>query len=223
MPTTVFACLLAIALASGVALLTPVLLRWLPVPADEEDVAPFSELDSPRFRWAVFGTAAVAGCLALGLTEPAFWAAWAPYASLGALLALIDLRTTFLPTRLVYLVLGLAFAGAVLAAWLVGDWGPLLWAAIGGLAAAALFWVVWRVSGDRLGYGDIRLAGLIGVVAGSGGGIPVVWSFLLGSVAGAIWGIASSLRRGADGPFPYGPPLMLGPLLALMLQPLVAR
>lgn len=218
MPTPLYACLLAVALAGAVALLTPTLLRWLPVPPDEEDVAPFSELDSPRFRWTVFAAATVAGCLALGLTAPAWWAVWAPFTSLGALLALIDLHTTFLPTRLVYLTLGLALAGATLVAWLTGDWNPLLWAAVGGAGAAALFWLLWRFSGDRMGFGDVRLAGLIGVVAGAGGLTLVVWSFLLGSVAGAIWGIAARIRRGGDGEFPYGPPLMLGPLLALVAQ-----
>lgn len=223
MPTPLIGCLLAVVLAAVVALLTPVLLRWLPVPPDEEDVAPFSELDSPGFRWATFATGSVAGCLALGLTPPTFWAAWAPYASLGALLALIDLRTTFLPLRLNYLAFGLAAAGVALAAWLEGSWSPLLWATTVGAGAAVVFWIVWRFSGGRLGYGDVRLVGLIGVVAGSGGLVIGVWSILLGTVVGAVWAIASRLHRGADHEFPYGPSLMLGPLLALVVQVLVAR
>jgi leader peptidase (prepilin peptidase)/N-methyltransferase len=217
-PTSLLACLVAVALAGVVAALTPVLLRWLPAPPDEEDVPPFSDLDSPRFRGVVFVVAAVAGVVALALTDPPYWAAWAPFTTLGALLALIDLRTTFLPLRLNYLALGLALAGAGLAAWLQSSWTPLLWAAGAGLGAAALFWLVWRVSGDRLGFGDVRLAGLIGVVAGTGGLTQVVWAFILGTVAGGIWGIVARLRRGADGAFPYGPALMLGPLLALVLQ-----
>lgn len=218
MPTPLFAGLLAVLLAATVTLLVPSLLRWLPVPPDEEDVAPFGELDSPRFRWATFATGVVAGTVALGLTAPAYWATWAPFASLGALLALIDLRTTFLPLRLTYLVLGLSLAGAALAAWLEGSWNPLLWAIGGGAGAAALFWLAWRFSGDRMGFGDVRLAGLIGVVAGTAGPTLLVWSFLLGTVAGAAWGVATRIRRGTDGAFPYGPALMLGPLLALLAR-----
>ncbi len=218
MPTPVLSCLLAVALAAAVALLTPVLLRWLPVPPDEEDVAPFSELDSTPFRWAVLGVGAVAGCVALGLTTPTHWAAWAPFTSLGALLALIDLRTMFLPLRLTYLTLGLSLAGAALAAWLEASWSPLLWAGVGGAAAAGLFWLLWRFSGDRLGFGDVRLAGLIGVVAGSTAITLVIWSIMLGSAVAAIWGIVARIRRHADHPFAYGPPLMLGPLLALVVQ-----
>jgi leader peptidase (prepilin peptidase)/N-methyltransferase len=217
-PTTLVACLAALVLAGVVAALTPVLLRWLPAPPDEEDVPPFSDLDSPRFRWTVFAVAAVASGLAFVLTGPPYWATWAPFTTLGALLALIDLRTTYLPLRLNYLALGLALAGAVVAAWLQSSWTSLLWAAGAGLGAAAVFWLVWRASGERLGFGDVRLAGLIGVVAGTGGLVQVVWAFLLGTAAGAIWGIAARLRRGANGEFPYGPALMLGPLLALVLQ-----
>lgn len=218
MPTPLVACLLAVALAGAVALLVPVLLGWLPTPAEAEDLPPFSELDSPGFRRAVFLVAVAAGCVALPLTTPALWAVWAPLAGLGALLGLIDLRTTYLPLRLNYLALGLAAIGLVVAAGLLGSWQPLLGGLAGGLGAAALFWVVWRVSGGRLGFGDVRLAGLIGMVAGSGGVTLLVWSFLLGSAIGAFWAIVARMRRGASAEFAYGPALLLGPFLALLVQ-----
>lgn len=218
MPTPLLACLVAVALAGVVAALTPVLLRWLPAPPDEPDPPPFSDLDSPRFRWAVFAVAAGASGIALVLTEPSSWAVWAPFTTLGALLALVDLRTTYLPLRLNYLTLALSLTGAGLASWMASGWSPLLWAVGAGLGAAALLWLVWWFSGGRLGFGDVRLAGLIGVVAGTGGLTLVVWAFLFGTAVGAVWGIVARLRRGADGGFPYGPALMMGPLLALVLH-----
>lgn len=45
-----------------------------------------------------------------------------------------------------------------------------------------------------------------------------MWSLLLGGVAGVGWGLIVRLRRGADGPFPYGPSLVMGPFLALIVQ-----
>lgn len=217
MPTSLIGCLVAVALGGFVAMLTPALLRWCPVPPDEPDVPPFSELATSGFRWTVFVVAALAGSVALGLTAPAFWLAWIPLATVGALLALVDQHTTFLPLRLNYLALGVAVGGAVLAAWWSGDGNLLLWSLGGGLGATALFWVLWRVTG-LMGFGDVRLAGLIGVVAGTGGLAQLVWAFLLGSVAGAVWGIVVRVRRGADGEFPYGPALLLGPFLALLMQ-----
>lgn len=218
MPVPVAATLLAVLLAGLLALATPRLLRWLPVPPDEPDVAPFSELDSSRFRWRVFGTAAAAGVVAFNLTGVTHWAVWAPLVTLGSLLASIDLRTGFLPLRLHYLALALAGAGTGLAAWLLASWQPLLWAAVAGLLATGFFWLVWRFSGGRLGFGDVRLAGLIGVVTGATSTNLTVWSFLLGTFAGAAWGLVLGFRRGRDGEFPYGPALLLGPVLALVVS-----
>ncbi|MGC3994401.1 MAG: A24 family peptidase [Propionicimonas sp.] len=223
MPTALLAGLLAVALAGVVALLTPTILRRLPVPEEAEDLPPFIELDSLRFRWTVFATAAVAGGVALDCTAPSLWPAWAPFAALGALLGLIDLRTTYLPLRLSYLALALVCVGVAVTALLQGSVAPVLWGAAGGAGAAALFWLAWRLSGGRMGFGDVRLAGLIGVVAGTGGLTLVLWSFLLGTTAGAIWGLATRVRRGVDGEFPYGPALLLGPILALVVQQLFGR
>ena len=83
--------------------------------------------------------------------------------------------------------------------------------------ATAFFWVVWRFS-NGLGFGDVRLAGLLGVVAGTQGPGFVVWTFVLGTFTGAVWGLVLRWRRKADGPFPYGPALLIGPLLALVIS-----
>ncbi len=219
MPAPLVACLLSVALSGVVALLVPNLLRWLPLPPETEDLPPFSELDTPRFRWAVFGVGSTAGCLAaLALTPAATWISWVPLASFGALLGLIDLRTTYLPLRLHYLTLALVVPGVGLTAWLMASWQPLLGAAAGGLGATALFWSVWRFSGGRMGFGDVRLAGLIGVVAGSSGVVLLFWSVLLGTAVGAVWAVVVRIRRGAEAEFPYGPALLLGPFLALAVR-----
>nr|WP_300148711.1 A24 family peptidase [Propionicimonas sp.] len=218
MPVPLLACLVALALAAVITAATPTLLGWLPVPADEEEVAPFSTLDSPRFRSSVFWVTVVAGGTVLCLTTPAHWAVWAPFAGLGALLGVIDLRTAFLPLRLTYLTLALVLLGSGVAAWLDASWVPLVGAAAGAAGGAAVFWVVWRFSGDQLGFGDVRLAGVIGAAAGSGGSTLLLWSFLLGTLAGAVWGIVVRLRRHAQAEFPYGPALLLGPPLALVVQ-----
>ncbi len=216
MPAELVVPLTAVLLAGLLAALTPALLRWLPVPQDEEEPPPpFSELDGTGFRWAVFLAGGLATGLALGLTPAALWPVWAP---LATLLGLIDLRTTFLPLRLNYLTIGLAVAGAGAAAWLQGTWQPLVWAGVAGAVAAGVFWLLWRFTNGGLGFGDVRLAGLIGVVAGANSPALALWSFLLGSAVGAAWGGLLWWWRGHDGSFPYGPALLLGPYLALLLS-----
>ncbi|CAL8968082.1 hypothetical protein PROP_00200 [Propionicimonas sp. T2.31MG-18] len=217
MPTPVTV-LVAVLLSAAVALATPALLRRQPLPEDADDLPPFADLATPRFRLAVLVVSALATTLALLLTAPEHWAVWAPFTSLGALLVLVDLRTTYLPLRLNYLVLALSLAGAGVAAALTRTWQPLVGAAVTGAVAAGVLWLVWRASGGRLGFGDVRLAGLIGVVTGTQGLPLPVWAFVLGSATGAVWGVVSWLRRGGDGAFPYGPALWLGPLLALLVR-----
>lgn len=215
MPT--LALLLAPLLALALTAVTPTLLRRLPVPPDEDGVAPFAELATPSFLVAVFGCATAAGAVAfLTLPAPA-WPPWAVLVTLGSLLGLIDLRTGFLPLRLNRAAICAAAAGAGLSAWLRADWLVLAWAAGAAALAAGFFWLVWRLS-SGLGFGDVRLAGLIGIVTGSTGLSLAFWSFLLGTLVGAAWGLVARCRRGSDGPFPYGPALLLGPVLGLLVS-----
>lgn len=216
-PASFAAPLLAVLLAAMVALTAPAVLRRLPVPPDEVGVAPFSDLVTLRFRVIVFCCSAVAGYIAFGIVPPTHWPAWVGLVSLGALLGLIDLRTGFLPLRLSRLTTGIAAVGVALSAWLMADWWVLAGAALAGALAAGFFWLVWRLTGG-LGFGDVRLAGLIGIVTGTGGPTLALWSFLLGTFVGAAWGLVVRWRSRADGPFPYGPALLLGPLLALLVS-----
>ncbi len=226
MSVPALAALLALALGGVLAAATPALLRWCPLPPDAvtldgSELPPFAELASARFRAKVFAVATAAGAVVFALTDPRDWAAWAPLVTLGALLALVDLRTAYLPLRLNYLALGLCVIGACISAWLRGSWPLLLSAGACGLVATVVFWVVWRVSGDRFGFGDVRLAGVIGVVTGTHGVVLTVWAFLLGSLVGAAWGGVQWARRGRDGEFAYGPALLLGPPLALVVSSVV--
>lgn len=181
-------------------------------------VATFCDLATPRFRTAVFWCSAGAAGMAFCLARPTLWLAWAALAGPGVLLALVDLRTTYLPTRLVSLAAAVAAVGAGVAAWTQESVGPLLWAGIGGAGATALFWLLWWASRGRLGFGDVRLAGLIGLVAGATSPHLVSWAIFLGALASALWGVGVRWRRGADGAFPYGPGFLLGPFLALALS-----
>lgn len=221
MSTPVVALLLAVSLAAGLYGAVPALLSWCPIPADDDEpepVAPFVDLATHRFRTDAAACALVAGAIAFVANPPELWAVWAPLATIGVLLVLVDLRTTFLPLRLNYLAIGLSAIGAGLAAWLLADWGPIVWGATAGLGWAGWFAVMWWVGRGRMGFGDVRLAGLLGLVAGATAPELAVWSLLLGTIAAALWGLVARWRRGADGPFPYGPGLTLGPFLALSLS-----
>jgi leader peptidase (prepilin peptidase)/N-methyltransferase len=215
-PAPLAATLLAVVLAVAVTLATPALLRWLPIPPDEDGVAPFIELATPGFRVAVLASSAIAGTIAFACLPAGQWPAWIGLVTLGALLGLIDLRTTFLPLRLNYLTAAVAAVGVAVSAWLQGDGWVLVSAAAAGAVGAGLFWLIWRVS-HGFAFGDVRLAGLIGIVAGSRGGAFALASFFFGTLVGAAWALAQRWRKGVDDPFAYGPALLLGPLVALLV------
>lgn len=209
-----FALALATALASG-----PVL-RQLPEPLDDPDVAsktPYAALAGPGFAAGVFAASLAANLLVVARTPASHWIAWASLTTVSVLACAIDLRTTYLPRVLAVAGWLVAAAGAIVAAATTASVGPLLSAAAGAAALGGFFWVFWRLS-RGLGFGDVRLAATIGAVTGLKSLDLVVGSVLLGTLLGAAWSVGRRLARGHDGPFAYGPALLAGPFLALALR-----
>lgn len=194
---------------------TPLLLSWLPAPQEAPQVR-FDTLATRRFRLFALGIIAGLGWLCLALLDPSLWPVWLPLIGLGTLLGLIDAQTTFLPFRLTYLTLILVGLGAALSAWLRNDPGSLLWAVAGSVTAAGLFWLLWRFSGEKFGFGDVRLAAVLGVVGGATSQQTLYWMFLLGTLIGAIWAVVVRLQGRQQ--FAYGPALLLGAPAAVLLN-----
>ncbi len=80
---------------------------------------------------------------------------------------------------------------------------------------------MWRLSGGQLGFGDVRLAGLLGAATGAVAPSLAVWTFLLGSVVGAGVGdrCAAARHQGVS----VRPSMLLGVPLAVVLTHLLPR
>jgi len=202
--------------AALMAASAPALLRWPPAPEDEPDGI-FADLGTPRFRLVLAGLCLASGVALLATTAPTLWPVWAPLVALGPLLGLIDAHTTFLPLRLNYLALALVTAGVAVSCWLRADGRPALVALGGGAGATACYALVWWLSRGQLGFGDVRLAGLLGVAAGATSLSVLVQTFVLGSLIGAVWAIIARVR-GRRNAFPYGPSMLVGAPAALVLS-----
>lgn len=211
---------LPVLIAALMWLAAPALLRWLPAPEEEPQVD-FAGLGTPRFRLVLAGVCLVTGAVLLLTTASELWPVWAPMAALGPLLGLVDARTGFLPLRLNYLAVALVAAGVVVSCWLRGDGQPALLALAGAAGATACYWLIWWISRGKLGFGDVRLAGLLGLAAGATSLTVLLWSFVLGSLIGAVWAVGVRLA-GTGREFPYGPSMLLGPPAALLLGVLLA-
>jgi leader peptidase (prepilin peptidase)/N-methyltransferase len=144
-------------------------------------------------------------------------------APVGVALAVVDWRTRLLPTKVIapsYAVVSLL---VVLAALVSGDWSSVVGAATGWLVAGGTFFVLWFVYPKGMGYGDVRLAGLLGIALGSLGWgtllTGVYAGFLLGGVGGLL---LSSLRIVDRKAYPFGPFMLLGAVVGVLAGPAVS-
>jgi leader peptidase (prepilin peptidase)/N-methyltransferase len=101
-----------------------------------------------------------------------------------------------------------------------------LWWAAAGAAGALVFFLALHVASPRaMGFGDVRLAALIGLYLGWLGLREVPVGLFLGFLFGAVVGVAALLigRAARRTQVPFGPFLAAGALLTVMAgQPIVS-
>ncbi len=188
-----------------------------PVDAPKELYRELAARPGLAWRCAV-ACAVLAGLVGARLGWDPALAVWVYLVPVGVAMALVDWRTRYLPTRLIapsYVVVGALLVGAALA---TADWGSLRGAAVGWLGTFAVFWAGWFVSARLVSYGDVRLAGLLGMALGARG-LPellvgIYAGFLLGGLAAPV---LSLLRVFHHRHYPFGPFLLLGALVGLLL------
>jgi leader peptidase (prepilin peptidase)/N-methyltransferase len=140
------------------------------------------------------------------------------FASVGLALAVIDLDTKRLPNALTlpsYVVLGLLL---LLPAVAEPDWGAYLTAWLGALALFAFYFLLAVIYPSGMGFGDVKLAGVLGLVLGWLGWSVVLVGGFLGFLLGAVVGGALMLvrRAGRKSKIPFGPFMLAGALLAVL-------
>lgn len=144
---------------------------------------------------------------------------WLLLTPLGVLLATVDMAVRRLPDVLT-LPMALGTGGLLGIAELLPDHaGSWTGALLGGLALAGGYLVVFVISPDAMGFGDVKLAMTVGLALGWYG-----WGVLLtGAFAGVLLGAAVTLalvasrRTGLRTSVPFGPYLLLGGVLGLLL------
>ena len=133
-------------------------------------------------------------------------------------LVLVDLRERRLPDPLT--LGGAACVLALLAARgaLTGDLGPSAHGLLGAVAMAGVLLVFHLASPHGMGFGDVKLGLLLGLVVGARSLDLVLVALLLAGLLGALGGLAMIVRhRRRDVTLPFGPYLAAGAALALVL------
>jgi len=226
-------------------LLVPEIIRRIPEPetGDEAGQAPDQShgeapgeapavekepyADIARVRGLRTG-AALATCVAAALLGARV--GWRPELSLplylapvGVALAVVDWRTRLLPTKVIAPSYAVVLALAVVSAWADRDWQALETAGFGWLVAGGTFLLLWLVYPRGMGYGDVRLSGVLGIALGYLGWAPLLTGVYAGFVLGGVGGLLLSVARIVDRKaYPFGPFMLLGALVGVLAGPYVA-
>lgn len=140
---------------------------------------------------------------------------------LAVVLSVIDIRTHTLPNRYVLPAYPVAAALLMSAAVVAGTPQMVVGVAGGALAMGAVYWLLWALYPAGMGFGDVKLAGLLGIFLGFLGVEHVVLGLAAGFVVGGLWGVALIVsRRGtAKSAIPFGPAMLAGALATMALVP----
>jgi leader peptidase (prepilin peptidase) / N-methyltransferase len=138
--------------------------------------------------------------------------------SAGVALWFIDLDHHRLPDAIVLPLYPVTLVGLVVAGVVSGSW-PLSSTVIGLAAWALLIGGLWLFSGGRaMGFGDVKLAPVLGATLGwvgvSSALVGLLCAFVLGGVIGVVLLVTGRARRGSH--MPFGPFLLLGALVGLV-------
>jgi len=140
-------------------------------------------------------------------------------------LSVIDFEHFLLPNRIVYPLAVAMLALLALGAWGDGTWAALGRAILGGVAATLALGALHLVSPRSMGFGDVKLAFVLGLVLGWLGWGELVLGLFCGFLAGAVVGLVLIVfrHRGRKDHLPFGPFLAFGTLVALLWGDVILR
>lgn len=139
------------------------------------------------------------------------------------ILAVIDAMTQRLPDTIVlpmYPALGLGLGAAAALGEI--SWGQLLTGAVCMAGAYALLWLVCFLTGG-MGWGDVKLGGLLGLTLGVAGPWDAVYgALLLPMLLGGLAAVPLLFKGGGKMEIPFGPFMVAGAIPVLMMPDALA-
>lgn len=169
---------------------------------------------SPRYPLTELASGALFVAAAFAFSDVFVAGVLAMFLGLLLALAVIDLEHRILPNAIVYPSAGV-FAAAVVAGALTGRPLHPLGAVAGLLLFGGFLFLVAVLSPGGMGMGDVKLAGLIGLVLGALGlryvGVAIALAVLAGGLGAVGALVAGRSRKSA---IPFGPYLAAGAAVA---------
>lgn len=169
--------------------------------------------------WLGAQLAVLLGCLAMLAT-------WGPSTTLLPFLWLVpvlvvaavtDLRTMLIPKRVVWVGFGVGLLSIAAVALGRGNPGELVTALIGAAAYFGFLFVMHVINPGGMGFGDVRLALVLGLYLGWIDLRLPLFGLLIGNVVYLAYALPQRIRKGKEsGRFsPFGPGLVAGTFLAV--------
>jgi len=173
---------------------------------------------SRRYPLVELATAALFAVMALRFGADPVLPAYLYLAAVGLALALIDLDCKRLPDVLTLPSTPVVLVLLAVAAALGSDSGRLVPAVLGGLALFVLYFALCFAYPAGMGFGDVKLAPVLGLAVGWLGWGAWAVGALLGFLYGGVFGIGLLLlgRGGRKTAVPFGPFMLLGALVSVL-------
>lgn len=170
-----------------------------------------------KLIWVELATGLIFAFLYLGYGLSPELAVMAFYSCLFIVVFVIDLEHGLILNKVVYPAMIVALLLALYPwPWLTQAIRPAIAsAALGGAIGFALFLLIAIVSRGGMGWGDVKLVGLIGLVTG----FPLIFfSIVLGAVLGGVVAVALVIarKRTFKETLPFGPFLALAAMITLL-------
>lgn len=155
-------------------------------------------------------------------TPVAFWlvlVAGLYYMVMAVRLTVIDIKHQLLPNRIVFPSAAVAGVLLLSASLFMLDGATALRTVLGAAVMWAVYVVLRLISPSSMGYGDVKLAFVLGLYLGFVSWQAVLWGTVLAFLLGAVWGLVLIASRRGTGKtqIPFGPFMLAGALVALVV------
>jgi leader peptidase (prepilin peptidase)/N-methyltransferase len=153
----------------------------------------------------------------LGVRPAAAGLAW--FGGAAVVLAGVDLASHRLPDRVSRPAAVVVTMALLVDAAVTGSWPALVRAVVAAVVSFAVAAGAAAVSPEGLGFGDVKLLGLLGLVLGWAGWGVLLAGVLVGLLVGAVASLLllATRRGGWRTAVPFGPPLLAGAYVVLLL------
>lgn len=133
-------------------------------------------------------------------------------------LSIIDWKYMILPTKIIYFGLVIGIVEYMIKAILQREWAIFCFAAIGGVIGYGTFALFfygskWILKKEGMGYGDVRLMGLVGLFVGVK---QLGLVILIATISASIYGLILLKIKRESTPYPFGPFLSIGGSITLI-------